>query len=120
MAVIVSDLIEPDRWENLLPPYNLIYLLIPIVMSASLSLPATCHLGKLMAERIEKISYQKMIKASMIFVLLLVLIFSGTTGIVILLAGASIGLLPIFLGARRSSCMGILLIPLLHHFLGIY
>lgn len=120
VAIIVSDLIEPDRWKGILPPCNLVYLLIPIVISASLSLPATCYLGRLAAEKIEKISYQKIIKASMILILILVLIFSGTLGLVILLAGASIGLLPIFFGARRSSCMGVLLIPLLLHFLGIY
>ena len=120
VAIIVSDLIEPDIWKGILPPYNLVYLLIPIVISASLSLPVTCYLGRLAAEKIEKISYQKIIKASMILILILVLIFSGTLGLVILLAGASIGLLPIFFGARRSSCMGVLLIPLLLHFLGIY
>ena len=120
VAIIVSDLIEPDMWKGILPPCNLVYLLIPIVISASLSLPATCYLGRLAAEKIEKISYQKIIKVSMILILILVLIFSGTLGLVILLAGASIGLLPIFFGARRSSCMGVLLIPLLLHFLGIY
>lgn len=119
VAVIVNNLIRPDRWSNILPPYSLVYLLIPIVISTSLSFPLTCYLGKTIAKRIGRISYQGIIKISIIFILLLVLVFSGTIGIVILLVGASIGLLPIFLGARRSSCMGILLIPLLLHFLGI-
>lgn len=119
VAVIINDLITPSKWTSIMPPYSLINLMISVIISASLSFPITCYIGKLISKRIGKIRYQSLIKISIIFILVLVLLFSGPTGILILLVGASIGLVPIFLGARRSSCMGVLLIPLILHFSNI-
>ena len=118
VAIVVRNLIGTETWKGILPPYSLLCLLIPVVVSASLSLPVTCYIGRFFSEKIGKINYQKITWAGIFLVIILVFIFSGFAGLLILFTGASIGLLPIFVGVRRSSCMGILLIPLLIHFLG--
>lgn len=118
VAVVVRNLIGAETWKGFLPPYSLLCLLIPVVISTSLSLPITCRIGKFLSEKIGKINYQKITWAGISLIIVLVFMFSGFAGLLILLTGASIGLLPIFTGARRSSCMGILLIPLLIRFLG--
>lgn len=117
-AIVVRNLIGTETWKGIFPPYSLLCLLIPVVVSASLSLPVTCCIGRFLSERIGKINYQKVAWVGISLVIILVFIFSGFVGLLILFTGASIGLLPIFTGARRSSCMGVLLIPLLIHFLG--
>ncbi len=118
VAIVVRNLIGTETWKGISPPYSLLCLLIPVVVSASLSLPVTCYIGRFLSEKIGKINYQKITWVGISLVIILVFIFSGFVGLLILFTGASIGLLPIFTGVRRSSCMGVLLIPLLIHFLG--
>lgn len=118
VAIVVRNLIGTETWKGISPPYSLLCLLIPVVVSASLSLPVTCCIGRFLSEKIGKINYQKITWVGISLVIILVFIFSGFVGLLILFTGASIGLLPIFTGVRRSSCMGVLLIPLLIHFLG--
>jgi len=118
VAIVVRNLIGTETWKGIFPPYSLLCLLIPVVVSASLSLPVTCYIGRFLSEKIGKINYQKITWVGISLVIILVFIFSGFVGLLILFTGASIGLLPIFTGVRRSSCMGVLLIPLLIHFLG--
>lgn len=117
VALMVENLVGVERWEGFLPPFEFLILLIPTVISASLSLPLTCYLGKRISKRIGKINYQNLMWFGVVFILSLVFIFSGCIGLAIMLTGSAIGLLPILLGARRSSCMGVLLIPLVLHFL---
>lgn len=119
VAVTVENLLGMEKWNTILPPYNLVNLAIAMVISSSLSLPFTCLIGKILSQKITKISYQKLSWLGVFLLMILSLIFSGTIGLLILLTGASIGLISIFTGARRSSCMGVLLIPLLIRFLGI-
>jgi putative membrane protein len=38
-------------------------------------------------------------------------------GLFVLLSATCIGFLPVFWGVRRSHCMGLLLIPIILHFL---
>ena len=118
VAIVVRNLIGTETWKGIFPPYSLLCLLIPMIVSASISLPVTCYIGRFLSEKIEKIDYQKITWAGISLVIILVFMFSGFVGLLILFTGTSIGLLPIFTGVRRSSCMGVLLIPLLIHFLG--
>ncbi|HHF58903.1 MAG TPA: hypothetical protein ENL44_01735, partial [Thermoplasmatales archaeon] len=106
VAIVVRNLIGTETWKGILPPYSLLCLLIPVVVSASLSLPVTCCIGRFLSEKIGKINYQKITWVGISLVIILVFIFSGFAGLLILFTGASIGLLPIFVGVRRSSCMG--------------
>jgi len=43
----------------------------------------------------------------------LVFLFTGALGLLVLLVGTCIGLIPICFGVRRSTCMGVLLLPII-------
>jgi putative membrane protein len=50
-------------------------------------------------------------------VVILVFLFTGLLGLLILIVATFIGLLPVEWGVRRSHCMGVLLIPIILYFL---
>ncbi|RLF54738.1 MAG: hypothetical protein DRN13_01965 [Thermoplasmata archaeon] len=118
VAIILKEVLEPDRWIDA-PPPCLIYLLIPIILSSSISFLATCRVGKLALKGINRIPYQKVIRLAMVFLIFLILLFSGLLGLLIFAVGTLIGMIPILMGARRSNCMGVLIIPLFLRLLGI-
>ncbi|HEX17498.1 MAG TPA: hypothetical protein ENG60_03725, partial [Thermoplasmatales archaeon] len=118
VAIILKEVLEPDRWVDS-PPPCLIYLLIPIILSSSISFLATCRVGKLALKGINRIPYQKVIRLAMVFLIFLILLFSGLLGLLIFAVGTLIGMIPILMGARRSNCMGVLIIPLFLRLLGI-
>jgi putative membrane protein len=116
-AIAAMELIVIQEWVDLMIPINLIYLLITITFAAMLSYFSTLYLGKLWAKKFSKVPYQKVIMVTIILVTILVFLFTGIMGLFILVAATLIGLLPLQWGVRRSHCMGILLIPIIIHFL---
>ncbi len=117
VALVISNIIPIPEWTSILPPENFIYFLMAIVISAAFSYPFTCIVGKTLAKRFSSIPYSHMLKITIILITFLVFIFTGIVGLIILFTGASIGLLPIYLGIRRSNCMGILLLPLILNYI---
>jgi len=88
-----------------------------LVLSGTLSYLLTLYLGRLFAKKFHVIPYRLLVVFTLVFVGVLVVIFTGILGLVVLLVATSIGFLPICWGVRRSHCMGILLIPIIIHFL---
>jgi len=117
VMVVISNLISTESWNEIFPPSNFFYLLLSMLIAGSLSLPLTCYMGKKIAENMNKIPYRTLLKVGTIFIVLLTILFTGILGLLILLTATAIGLIPIFLGVRRSNCMGILLVPLILRFL---
>jgi len=117
VTIVISSLIHIEEWSRISPPIQLIYLLIPIVVAGSLSYPLTCFIGRKIAKHINRISYRTIIKITIVMLSLLVFVFTGFIGLIVLSVATSIGLIPIFLGVRRSNCMGVLIVPLMLHFL---
>jgi putative membrane protein len=116
-AIVISNLIDVEEWSLSLPPLQLLHLLIPILLVGSLAFPLTCLIGKRMAGCIDTIPYKMLIKFTMVLLSILVFVFVGIIGILILFVATAIGLIPIFLGVRRSNCMGVLMLPLMIYFL---
>ncbi|MEA2054413.1 MAG: tripartite tricarboxylate transporter permease [Candidatus Thermoplasmatota archaeon] len=112
-AIVINEIMEIDRWSSAAPPYSLCYLLIAVVVTACLSYYATKSLGKIIAKHISSIPYNTVAKISVITIFIMVFLFTGFTGIVALIAGTLIGLLCLELGVRRSTCMGVLLLPIM-------
>jgi len=117
VTIVISSLIHIEEWSRISPPIQLIYLLIPIVVAGSLSYPLTCFIGRKIAKHINRISYRTIIKITIVMLSLLVFVFTGFIGLIVLSVATSIGLIPIFLGVRRSNCMSVLIVPLMLHFL---
>ena len=117
VTIAVSELIAIEPWQSLIMPAGLIYLLMFLVLSGALSYFLTLYLGRLFAKKFHAIPYQTLVVFTLVFVFVLVVLFTGILGLVVLFAATSIGFLPICWGVRRSHCMGILLIPIILYFL---
>ena len=116
-ALAVNELIAVEEWMNLLAPTNLIYFLIFLILGGSLSYFLTLKIGKIFANHFANVPYSTLVTFTVAMITILVLIFTGVMGVLILIAATCIGFLPIGWGVRRSHCMGILLIPIIIHFL---
>lgn len=112
-TIAISHLFEVQPWERLLPPSVLIYLLIAALISSPCSFFITKYVGKRFALHFMKIPYRRMLGGIAIFLIVLVLLFTGALGLLILLVGTFIGLIPIYMSVRRSNCMGVLLVPII-------
>lgn len=112
-AIVLSEIINVEGWDNVIPPYSLCYLLMAVVITSLLSYYATKFFGKIIALHISHIPYGMIVKASVAFIFVMVALFTGVTGVAVLATGTLIGLLCLELGVRRSLCMGVLLLPLI-------
>jgi len=113
-TIAISRLLEVQAWSSLgSPPPVLIYLLITMLIAAPFSFFITKYVGKQFALHFLRLPYRKMLIGIAIFLALLVLLFTGALGLLVLLVGTCIGLIPIYFGVRRSNCMGVLLLPII-------
>lgn len=91
----------------------LLALLLAMALSAAVSYYAMFALSGHTLERLQRVLCSRIAAfASLTFVVLLVLLLTGTRGGLILVASASLGLLPPSLGLRRINLMGCLLLPI--------
>ena len=116
-TLAAMELMYVPEWTALLMPANLSYLLIALLVGGTLSYFLTLKVGKLFAKRFANVPYSLIIKLTISLVAILVFLFTGMMGILILILATLIGLLPVEWGVRRSHCMGILLIPIILYFL---
>lgn len=116
-TLAVMQLISIQQWDQLVMPVPLIYLLITLLFGGTLSYFLTLRVGKLFARSFSQIPYQPLVTATISLIVILVFLFTGFTGLFILLVATFIGLIPVQWGVRRSHCMGILLVPIILYFL---
>ena len=117
VTIAINTLLPAVAWADLLMPSTLAYLLMFLVLSGCISFFSTMYFAKLFAEKFSRIPYTALVGFTVLFIVVLVVLFTGILGLVVLLAGTSIGFLPICWGVRRSQCMGVLLIPMILYFL---
>ena len=116
-ALAVMDLITIEEWSGLFIPLNIVYFLIALVFSGTLSYLFTLFCGKIFAKKFARVNYVLLVKITILFAIILVFLFTGLLGLFVLLVATVIGLLPVFWGVRRSHCMGVLLLPILLYFI---
>ncbi|KYK29781.1 hypothetical protein AYK20_00160 [Thermoplasmatales archaeon SG8-52-1] len=116
-TLAAMELISVDEWTALLIPTNLCYFLISLLLGGTLSYFFTLKVGKIFAKRFANVPYSSIVKLTITMIVILVILFTGFVGILILIVATCIGLLPVEWGVRRSHCMGILLIPIILYFL---
>ncbi|NLI62240.1 MAG: hypothetical protein GX362_02385 [Methanosarcinaceae archaeon] len=90
---------------------------IAIIICSFLSFFSTIEIGNKMTYFIQKINYQLFSILTLIFLSSLILIFTGISGLIIFFISILIGFLPIILNVRKSSLMGVILIPVMFYFL---
>jgi len=112
-TMAIRNLLEVSPWETVIPPLALIYLLIAALIASAFSFFITKYVGKQFSLHFVKIPYRKMLCGIAFFLFVLVFLFTGVLGFLILLVAACIGLIPVYFGGRRSNCMGVLLLPII-------
>jgi putative membrane protein len=112
-TIAIGSLLQVQPWEVVVPPLALIYLLIAALIASAFSFFITKYMGKQFSLMFVKIPYRKMLISIAIFLSVLVFLFTGALGLLVLLVAACIGLIPIYFGVRRSNCMGVLLLPII-------
>ena len=115
-AIAAMELISVSEWRGFLLPSSLIYLLIAILIAGNLSYFSFLKIGKFFAEKFDKIPYFPLVKATILLVVVLVFLFTGFIGLLVLFVATGIGFLPVEWGVRRSHCMGVLLVPIIYYF----
>jgi len=116
-TLAVKSLVTIVEWNRLIMPTNLIYFLIALIFGGTLSYFLTLKIGKFFAKHFTKIPYLSLIKLTICMIIILVFLFTGLIGLIVLVVATFIGLLPIQWGVRRSHCMGVLLIPIILYFI---
>jgi putative membrane protein len=99
--------------------WDVILLIGSICFTAGIAGILTIFLGKKIHKYLEKINYRKLCISIIVFLVVMIYIFTGLVGILIGFTSTSIGLLCIYLGIKRSHCMGCLLIPAVIFFSGL-
>jgi putative membrane protein len=117
VTIAINTLLPAVAWADLPMPSTLAYLLMFLVLSGCISYFSTMYIARLFAEKFSRIPYTPLVASTILFITVLVVLFTGILGLVVLLAGTSIGFLPICWSVRRSQCMGVLLIPIILYFL---
>lgn len=116
-TLAAMELIAVEEWTTFLMPTNLTYLLLTLLLGGTLSYFFTLKVGKIFARHFANVPYALLVYLTIAMIVILVFLFTGITGILILIVATFIGLLPVNWGVRRSHCMGILLIPIILYFL---
>lgn len=104
---------------SLLNLQDLINGIITAVISSLFAVIITLKLGKMIVKRIGIIDYKKMNFAVIVFLFILVFIFTSFLGLFISVLGMFIGMLTISLGVKRSHLMSFLLFPTILYFSGL-
>ena len=106
--------------QNLIPsiPLQLFYLLLTAALiSACTSAIIALYVSKFFAKIISKLNYKVLCEAVLAFLILIVLVLSGLSGLLLLLTAGAIGMIPNYAGCSRSSVMGALLLPVILYYL---
>jgi putative membrane protein len=112
-AIVVNQLITVQHWSGNILPQTLAYLLIGGLFAATLSFFLTLIIAKRFSNMFSKIPYRKIVSSIIIFIIIMVFLFTGLLGLVILGVSTCVGLVPQYLGIRRSHCMAVLLVPVI-------
>lgn len=104
-AVAISKLLAEITLKNLF------IILSAVFLSGIIAFFLTLYLARFFSRKITKIKYNKLSLGILIFLAVIVLIFSGFLGFLVFIVSASLGLTCISLGIRRIHLMGSLLIP---------
>lgn len=112
-AIVVDQLLSVEHWSGNLIPETLAYLLIVSIFAATTSYFLTGIIAKKFAYIFGKVPYRKIVGTIIVFIIIMVYLFTGLLGLAILGVATCIGIIPPTLGIRRSHCMAVLLVPVI-------
>jgi putative membrane protein len=111
-AVAIQEIMGNLSWKILL------ILMIVVLISGVISFFLTKFLTRFFSKKIRKVNYSALSIGTTIFLVIIVFIFSGIYGFLILIASTLIGIYCNSLAVKKTHMMGCLLIPtILFYFL---
>ncbi|VVB85314.1 Tripartite tricarboxylate transporter TctA family protein [uncultured archaeon] len=111
--VAINGLINVKEWDISV----VILLLVVIVYVSILSYYTTIFLGDRISGVLSKIDYSKLCSGVLIFLTLMVIMFTGWFGLVIFLISTPVGMISSFAKIRKTHAMGVILLPVILYFL---
>jgi len=99
--------------DSLGVPLELPILLAAVVLAGLAGFALVLVVGDAYLEFVGRLPYWQLSGAALALLLVLSYLFTGVVGIAIFLAAATVGMVPVQLGARRVHLMGVLIGPLL-------
>ena len=114
-GIIASNLTEWEPLANV--PLAMSSLLLAALIAALVSVPLALFFGKLFAKYCSKLNYTLLVKTVIIFLLAMIILFSGVLGLAILAIATCVGMIPPLIGVKRVHLMGCLIVPVILFFL---
>ncbi len=100
--------------------FHLVLLFLIVVVLVSIAAyAATIFIGDLAPSVLARFDYQKICMAILIGLVVMVILFNGVFGIAVFLAAVPIGMLPYYMGVKKSHAMGVLLLPVMMYYFGV-
>jgi putative membrane protein len=110
--VAINELINIEEWDM-----SVIILLLAVIVYVSiLSYYATIFLGDRISGLLSKMDYSKICSAVLVFLTLMVIMFTGWFGLVIFLISTPVGMVSSFAKIRKTHAMGVILLPVILYF----
>lgn len=114
-GIMGSNLTEWEPLSNV--PMAMASLLLAALIAAFVSVPLALFFGKLFAKYCSKINYPMLVRGVIIFLLIMIFLFSGVLGLAILAIATCVGMIPPLIGVKRVHLMGCLIVPVILFFL---
>ena len=113
-GIISADLTAWEPLGNV--PLAMSSLLLSALVAAIVSIPMALLFGKVFAKYCSKINYTMLVKCVIIFLLVMIVLFSGVLGLAILAVSTCVGMIPPLIGVKRVHLMGCLIVPVILFF----
>jgi putative membrane protein len=104
-AAAVKEILGTLSWKTL------ILILLTILISGIISFFLTKFLAAFFSQKIQKINYTKLSITTLIFLVIIVFLFSGFLGLLVLIASTLLGIFCNSLNVKKTNMMGCLLLP---------
>ena len=98
-------------------PLAMSSMLLAALIAALVSVPLALFFGKLFARYCSKLNYTMLVRGVIIFLLIMIFLFSGILGLAILAVATLVGMIPPLIGVKRVHLMGCLIVPIILFFL---
>jgi len=109
--VVVSKLIESFTLENFI-----LFIGVSLLVGG-ISIILALVFSKIFSKHIVRVNYSILCLSIILFVILLVFVFSSWLGLVVLVVGTALGLIPPLVNCGRNHLMGCLILPVILFFL---
>jgi len=97
-------------------PSNILLFIVTALVAGGTATVLALFIGKGFAKLIGRVSYARLVSAVIVFIISLTIILTGWLGLIVLIVGTAIGILPAKAKVTRTHAMGCLLLPVMIYF----